>query len=82
MNKLRKIPARKVTRYRVYLQVESRIVRPVLFTEKQLARLNRLPEGKECFLRPAGCWVIRVKDGLAVMPFMREHQWLEELWAK
>lgn len=84
--KTRRIPARKVTLYRVELvSGDGRRAVPVLLTEAQLEQLNRLPEGKTRFLLHSGAEVLRCWDGLMVVPSSRKErdsrEWLEELWA-
>ncbi len=69
-----KIKNRKVTLRRICVPMGACTFIPIHVTDKQLARLNRIPVGKEVFLSKRYCqiggdfWVIRSKDGLQYMP--------------
>jgi hypothetical protein len=69
-----KIKNRKVTLRRIYVPLGACTFIPIHTTDKQLARLNRIPDGKEAFLSNRYCqigsyfWVIRTKGGLQFRP--------------
>ncbi len=69
-----KIKNRKAALRRIYVPLGDGSFRPIHVTEKQLARLTRIPVGKEVFLSKRYCqiggdfWVIRTNDGLQYMP--------------
>ncbi len=71
-----KIKNRRVHWHAITVPVGGRTSKVVYVTDKQLAKLNALPVGKEVFLSNAYCmigsgWVIRTTDGLQYMPFPR-----------
>jgi hypothetical protein len=70
----RSIKNRRVSWHAITVPMGGRTSKVIYVTDKQLARLNAVPVGKEVFLSNAYCmigsgWVIRTVDGLQHMPF-------------
>jgi hypothetical protein len=69
-----KIKSRNVALRRIYVPLGDGSFMTIHVTNKQLARLNRTPVGKEIFLSNRFCqigggfWAIRTNDGLHYMP--------------
>jgi hypothetical protein len=68
------IKNRKISLHRIRVPLGHRSLRIIHVTDKQLARLNRIPVGKEFFLGSRECqigggyWVIRTKGSLQYIP--------------
>ena len=69
-----KVKNRKMALLEINVIIGGRTSRPILVTTAQLAKLDRLPVGKEVFLSRYYCYsggeflVIRTSDGLQYMP--------------
>ena len=69
-----KVKNRKMALHQVNVIIGGRMFRPILVTTAQLAKLDRLPVGKEVFLSRYYCysggefWIIRTSDRLQYLP--------------